>query len=139
MKAKLPKLRRSDCPINIMMEMLGDAWSLLIVRDMMFFGATRFNELMNAREKIATNILADRLQKLESAEIIWKRRDPADARKFIYGLTEKGADLAPILAEMMIWSHHYEDADIPQAVIKTIKADREAFVAQIKAKLLQAG
>jgi DNA-binding HxlR family transcriptional regulator len=139
MKAKLPKFRRSDCPINIMLEMLGDSWSLLIVRDMMFFGATRFNELMNAREKIASNILADRLQKLESAEIIWKRRDPTDARKFIYGLTEKGADLAPILAEVMLWSHQYQDADIPQDVINAIKADRGAFVAHIKAKLLQAG
>jgi len=119
-----------------MLEVLGDAWSLLIVRDMMFFGATRFSELMGAREKIATNILADRLQKLESAEIIWKRRDPSDARKFIYGLTEKGVDLAPILAEVVLWSYQYEDTDIPLDVVNAIKADRGAFVAQIKTKLL---
>lgn len=136
MNTPILKPRRSACPINLMLEVLGDAWSLLIVRDMMFFGATRFSELMGAREKIATNILADRLQKLESAEIIWKRRDPSDARKFIYGLTEKGVDLAPILAEVVLWSYQYEDTDIPLDVVNAIKADRGAFVAQIKTKLL---
>ncbi|NOT99368.1 MAG: helix-turn-helix transcriptional regulator [Sideroxydans sp.] len=134
MNTSILKPPRSVCPINLMLESLGDAWSLLIVRDMMFFGATRFNELRGAREKIASNILTDRLQKLEAAAIISKRNDPTDARKFIYELTEKGWDLAPILAEIVLWSHHYEDSDIPLEVVQSIQTDRAAFLAKIKSQ-----
>lgn len=134
MNTSILKQPRSACPINLMLESLGDAWSLLIVRDMMFFGATRFNEFKGAREKIASNILADRLQKLEAAAIISKRNDPTDARKFIYALTEKGWDLAPILAEIVLWSHRHEDSDIPLKVVRAIQTDRAAFIAHIKSR-----
>ncbi|TXT26411.1 MAG: transcriptional regulator hxlr family [Gallionellaceae bacterium] len=128
MKEKFPVTYRSGCPINILLETLGDTWSLLIVRDMMFFGRTTYNEFLNAGEKIATNILSDRLQRLEAADIIEKRRDPADARKFIYRLTERGIDLAPMLVEMILWSATHEETDAPPEAINTMSDDREAFI-----------
>ncbi len=128
---------RSSCPINILLETLGDTWSLLIVRDLMFFGRTTYNEFLNAGEGIATNILSDRLQKLESTGIIEKRRDPDDARKFIYRLTEKGFDLAPMLVEIILWSAHYEKTDAPAKVIKAMTSDRTAFIANIRGNWLK--
>lgn len=132
MKEKAQLSRRSGCPINALLEILGDTWSLLIVRDMMFFGRRTYSEFLNAGEKVATNILSDRLQRLESAGIIEKRRDPSDARKFIYRLTEKGIDLAPMLVEIILWSARHEAADAPPGVIKEMAADRDAFVAKVR-------
>ena len=132
MEKKTPAMRRSDCPVNIMLELLGDTWSLLIVRDMMFFGRSTYNEFLNAGEGIATNILSDRLQRLEYAQIIEKRRDPADARKFIYRLTGKGIDLAPVLVEMVLWSARNETTGAPFAVIEAMKQNREGFIATVK-------
>lgn len=123
---------RSGCPINILLETLGDTWSLLIVRDLMFFGRKTYNEFLNAGEGIATNILSDRLQKLEAAGVLEKRRDPNDARKFIYRLTEKGMDLAPMLIEMILWSAKHERTDAPSEVVKAMLSDRAAFIADIR-------
>lgn len=132
MKEKAALTRRSGCPINILLEMLGDTWSLLIVRDLMFFGRTTYNEFLNAGEGIATNILSDRLQKLEAANIIEKRRDSNDARKFVYRLSARGIDLAPVLVEMILWSARNENTDAPAEAIANIAADRDAFTAQVK-------
>jgi DNA-binding HxlR family transcriptional regulator len=132
MREKTPDLRRSACPVNAALEILGDTWSLLIVRDMMFLGRSTYNEFLNAGEKIATNILSDRLQKLEYAKIIEKRRDPDDARKFIYRLTEKGIDLAPMLVEMILWSNRHAETTAPPGAIKAMKKDREAFLAAVR-------
>lgn len=132
--AKEMEGRRSGCPINITLETLGDSWSLLIVRDLMFLGRKRFNEFLSADEKIATNILTERLQRLESVGIITKQRDPDDARKYIYRLTEKGIDLAPLLVEMILWAARYENTAAPPQVLKKMRADREAFVAEVRAR-----
>lgn len=129
---KEPEGRRSGCPINVTLETLGDSWSLLIVRDLMFFGRKRFNEFLNADEKIATNILTERLQRLENAGIIIKQRDPDDARKYLYRLTEKGIDLAPLLVEMILWAAHYENTAAPPQVIKKMRADRAGFLAEVR-------
>lgn len=134
MKPKIPKGRRSGCPINIMLEAVGDSWSLLIVRDLMFFGRKTYNEFLNAGEKIATNILADRLQRLESSGIIVKQRDPADARRYAYRLTEKGVDLAPVLVEIILWSSRHEITDAPPKAIKRMRNDRERFIAEVREK-----
>src|ERR1700674_3455892 len=101
--------RRSECPLNASVEMLGDRWSLLIIRDMMLRGFRTFKEFLESHEKIATNILADRLRKLEAHGIITSKRDPSDGRKQIYSLTPKGIDLAPVLTEMVLWSAAHED------------------------------
>lgn len=123
---------RSGCPINILLETLGDTWSLLIVRDLMFFGRTTYNDFLNAGEGIATNVLSTRLQKLETVGIIEKRRDSNDARKFIYRLTEKGIDLAPMLIEMILWSAHHEQTEAPAPVVEAMRQDRAAFIAKLR-------
>lgn len=124
--------RRSGCPISIALEMLGDAWSLLIVRDLVFKERRTYNEFLQGGEGIASNILADRLRKLEDAGIVEKRRDPSDARRFVYRLSAKGIDLAPVMVELVIWSARHEKTDAPAAVLRAMRADRVAFVAGIR-------
>lgn len=124
--------RRSGCPISIALEMLGDAWSLLIVRDLMFKDHRTYNDFLGSGEGIASNILADRLLKLEGAGIIEKRRDLSDARRFVYRLSEKGIDLAPILVELVIWSARHETTDAPPSVIRAMRSDRAAFIANVR-------
>ena len=124
--------RRSGCPVSIALETLGDAWSLLIVRDLMFKDRRSYNELLQGGEGIASNILADRLRKLEAAGIVEKQRDPADARRFSYRLTAKGIDLAPALVELVVWSARHEATDAPAAVVRAMRTDREAFIAGVR-------
>jgi DNA-binding HxlR family transcriptional regulator len=127
-----PKLdRRSGCPLNASVEMLGDRWSLLIIRDMMLRGSRSFKEFMGSWEGIATNILADRLRRLEEHGIVRTERDPSDGRKLIYLLTEKGIDLAPVLTEMVLWAAKHEETE-NQALVRTIQIDRERFEAGIR-------
>lgn len=122
---------RSKCPINLLLEVVGDSWSLLIIRDLMFKGRSTYKAFLNAEEKIATNILADRLSKLESAGLISKATDPDDARKYIYRLTEKGADLAPVLVEMMLWSNKYHITDTPKDFLASLQKNKSAFTTRI--------
>src|SRR5436190_23852970 len=100
--------RRSECPLNASVEMLGDRWSLLIIRDMMLSGSRTFKQFLDCYEGIATNILADRLRKLVAYGIVTTEPDPADGRKLIYLLTGKGIDLAPVLTEMVLWAAAHE-------------------------------
>lgn len=102
---------RSLCPINLMVEVVGDKWSFLILRDIMFYNKRHFNEFRQSEEKIASNILTDRLNMLEREGLISKRADPAHKQKVIYSLTEKGIDLLPMLIEAMMWSLKYEPVD----------------------------
>ncbi len=95
---------RSDCPVNFGLESFGDKWSLLIVRDMMFWGKRTYGEFLRSDEGIATNILAARLASLEKEGIISKKPHPADRRKEMYSLTEKGLELIPLLVEIVAWS-----------------------------------
>ncbi|MGQ0534033.1 MAG: winged helix-turn-helix transcriptional regulator [Caulobacteraceae bacterium] len=124
--------RRSACPLNAALEMVGDRWSLLIVRDLMFGSGRSFREFLEADEKIATNILASRLQSLEENGLIDRRPDPGDARKTIYRLTAKGVDLAPVLVEMIVWGARYEKTAAPPAAIRRMTRDRDAFVADLR-------
>src|ERR1700738_1277355 len=96
--------RRSDCPISFGLETFGDTWSLLIVRDIVYFGKKTYGEFLESEEGIATNILASRLVQLEEKGILVKRRHEMDRRKEVYSLTEKGLSLIPILLEMADWS-----------------------------------
>ena len=104
---------RSRCPINVALEILGDRWSLLIVRDLMLKGRHRFGELQDGGERIATNILADRLARLETHSIIEWRPDPDDRRRKLYNLTERGIALAPVLYELILWAAAHEDTAAP--------------------------
>jgi DNA-binding HxlR family transcriptional regulator len=119
---------RSECPLNAAVEILGDRWSLLIIRDMMLRGLGTYKEFLESYEGIATNILADRLQYLIVHGIITAQRDPADGRKLIYALTAKGIDLAPVLTEMVLWAAQHEDTG-NQPLVQLIKNDKEQFLA----------
>jgi DNA-binding HxlR family transcriptional regulator len=128
-------VRRSGCPISIALELLGDAWSLLIVRDLMFKGRRTFNEFLAGGEGIATNILTERLQRLEAADIVEKRPDPDDRRRSLYRLTQKGVGLAPVLVELVVWSAKHEDTDAPAAVVRRMRIDRERFIEGVRRQL----
>ncbi|HXC43477.1 MAG TPA: helix-turn-helix domain-containing protein [Candidatus Dormibacteraeota bacterium] len=130
-KKKAPPKRRSGCPLNASVEMLGDRWSLLILRDMMLRGYETFNEFLHSDEKIATNILTDRLRRLESYRIVEAHRDPADGRKVIYTLTPKGIDLAPVLTEMVLWAARHEDTG-NQAVVRRMQTGGEQLLDAVR-------
>ena len=134
MKEPRPVIRRSGCPLNASVEMLGDRWSLLIIRDMMLRGSRTFKEFLNSHERIATNILADRLRRLEEYGIIVAHPDPEDGRKQIYLLTQKGVDLAPVMTEMVLWAAAHEDTG-NQPLVKLIQKDKEKFLAEIRARV----
>ena len=101
---------RSHCAISLALEMVGDKWSLLILRDLMFTTKRSYGELQSCPEKIATNILATRLQSLEATGIIRKMTDPANGRRHLYYLTQKGIDLLPVILELRQWMETYSDA-----------------------------
>jgi DNA-binding HxlR family transcriptional regulator len=131
MRQKKASKRRSDCPLNASVEMLGDRWSLLIIRDMMLQGARTYKEFLDCYEGIATNILADRLQKLQAYGIIAAEPDPRDARKVTYLLTPKGIDLAPVLTEMVLWAAAHENTG-NQALVRQMQADKKKFLAGVR-------
>jgi DNA-binding HxlR family transcriptional regulator len=115
--------------------MLGDRWSLLIIRDMMLRGFRSYKEFMDCYEGIATNILADRLRRLVKYGIIAAEADPDDGRKIVYALTQKGIDLAPVLTEMVLWVAAHEETG-NQALIKLMRDDKQKFVAGIRQRWL---
>lgn len=132
MKAAPACPRRSACPLNAFLEILGDKWSLLIIRDLLFKGRTGYKDFLAGGEGVATNILANRLRQLESVGLITSRNDAADARKRVYHLTSKGLDLAPVLVEMILWgAKHYKTA-APPAVIRRMTRDRAGFLRELR-------
>ena len=102
---------RSGCPINLTLEVLGDRWSLIVIRDVMFGNRRRYNELLNnSEEGIASNILADRLKHLVDAGLLSRRPDPDHKRKAIYSLTGPAIELVPLFAEMGAWGRRHTPA-----------------------------
>ena len=132
MNRKSARARRSGCPISLALEVIGDTWSLLIVRDLMFKGFRTFNEFLGAGERIASNVLTDRLAKLESAGIIDKREHGSDARRYEYRLTGKGIDLAPVIVEIVLWSARYEDTDAPPQIVRAMRTQRAKFLSDLR-------
>jgi DNA-binding HxlR family transcriptional regulator len=130
-KKKPAPRRRSGCPLNASVEILGDRWSLLIIRDMMLRGFRTYKEFLDSFEGIATNILADRLRSLEAHGIIAAQQDPSDGRKRIYRLTPKGIDLAPVLTEMVLWAAAHEETG-NQPLIRQMQKDKKTFLAAIR-------
>ena len=116
--------------------MLGDRWSLLIIRDLMFAGRRTYKEFLESGEGIATNILADRLETLEANRIVTTHPDPGDGRKVIYRLTKKGIDLAPVLVDLIVWASKYEDTAAPAAIIRRAEHDRQNLLLDIEKKWL---
>ncbi|MEM9195211.1 MAG: helix-turn-helix domain-containing protein [Myxococcota bacterium] len=131
-----PGSRRSTCPINHAVEILGDRWTMLVVRDMVFHHKASFSELRAMPEGIATNVLSNRLARLEAANVITKGSDPEDGRRNIYELTDHGRGLIPILLDLMVWSRtHTDDVDVSMDVVRKIRQDRDAAVAEIERRL----
>ena len=128
---------RSHCPISLALEAIGDRWSLLILRDVIMRGKTRYQEFLSSEEGIATNILADRLARLEQQGLISKAADPADKRQFRYAPTQKSLDLLPVIFEMARWSAKYDPyTDTTDLFFQHgMKAGKDGFVKEILAGL----
>lgn len=114
------------------LEVFGDRWSLLIVRDLMVRGYRTFKEFQTSGEGIATNILAGRLQKLEAAGIINPEPEETDGRKINYRLTQKGIDLAPVLLDLLIWGARHEPADASCSLILKMDKNRDQILSEVE-------
>lgn len=132
------------CPISFALELFGDRWSLLIIRDLIFKGKKHYGEFLNSPEKISTNILADRLEKLVSAGLISKSPDTDHLSKYVYALTPKGKDLLPLLLEMTAWSSKYNPQPgapssiidgAPLHLLDRMHANRGELIKEILSKL----
>jgi DNA-binding HxlR family transcriptional regulator len=125
--------RRSDCPVHFALEAVGDPWTLLIVRDLMFKNRTTYTEFLRAEEGIATNILADRLVRLEQDGIVAK---DAAADRGGYRLTAKGIDLLPILLEIIAWSAKHDSRTAADRMfVRRFRADKAGFARALRAEL----
>ena len=128
----MKRRERSHCPIAFALDLFGDQWSLLILRDLLFKGKRLYREFLGSEEGIATNILADRLARLEKAGIITKANDPTNKKQFIYAPTRKGLELVPLLLEMIRWSaKHDSKTAAPKQFIRRLEKDSVALIAQV--------
>ncbi|MBC8240292.1 MAG: helix-turn-helix transcriptional regulator [Alphaproteobacteria bacterium] len=128
------KMRQTGCPITFGLDTFGDRWSLLVIRDIMLQGKKTYSEFLEADEGISTNILADRLKHLETEGIIEKSRDPENYKSYLYALTEKGRDLAPIVLEIVAWSgKHDQRSCASRGILTKMTKDRTGFEAKIRA------
>ena len=122
---------RSQCPISYSLDIFGDKWSLLVLRDILFYDRRRFSDFMPT-ERIATNILTDRLHKLEATGIIAKERDPKLKNKFIYSATPKGASLMPLLIEMTLWGLEHDPGSLAsQEFIARSQSEKPKVVREV--------
>jgi DNA-binding HxlR family transcriptional regulator len=135
---------RSGCPINLTLETLGDRWSLIVIRDVMFGNRRHYRELLNRSEEgIASNILADRLKKLTLAGLLTRRDDPSHAQKGIYSLTEPAIQLVPLLAQMGAWGRRHRPASEELSIRAQLLEEGgppmwDAFMAELRSMHLDA-
>ncbi len=132
--------RRSACPISTALDILGDKWTLLIIRDLMFTGKRTYGEFLQSEEKIATNILADRLLILEKTGLVEKKAFPGNKVKNLYQLTRKGIDLMPVLFEIILWGEKY--FEIPERVhrlAEEIRKDKNGMIQEVSRRLAERG
>jgi len=123
---------RSGCPVSVSLEIFGDRWSLLIIRDLMVRGFRTFKEFEESGEGIATNILAERLERLEAADIIAPEPEKTDGRRINYRLTKKGIDLAPVMLELLIWGAKHERTGVDCAGIAKMARNRERVLTEVR-------
>ncbi len=127
---------RSHCPINFVLETFGDRWTLLIVRDLMFKGKQTFGDFLASDEGIATNILAERLRRLEESGIVVRATAEADRRRRTYQLTEKGRDLLKVMLEITAWSARHDPfSNTPPTFLADFEKHRDAVIAKAAANL----
>lgn len=136
--SKSSRSEKSSCPISFSLDLFGDRWTLLVLRDLILWGKTRFAEFQASDEKIASNILSDRLRRLEERGIIATRKDPADARQKIYAATEKGVSLTPILLEIAAWgASHDPETGAPDNFAEAFYADRDGYYAEHEQRIAE--
>ena len=131
---KLDKSKWNGCPIRYSAEIIADKWTFLILRDLMFRGKSSYNAMLKSSEQISTNILANRLGKMEQNGLLLKKRDKDNGKQFIYQLTEKGTDLMPVLLGLFEWSYKYDEKTfLTQEVVEQMQGDTQAMVDEFKA------
>jgi len=127
--------RRSYCPVTFALDIIGDRWALLIIRDIIFFGKSNFGDFAKSPEGIATNILTDRLKRLEEQNIIAKNPDENNLSKYVYSLTDKGLDLLPIMVEMILFSEKHDlETAAPKSTLKKIRINKNKFIRELRQK-----
>ena len=130
-----PIIHRSDCPMSYSLDFFGDKWTPLIFRDIMFWDKTSFGEFLGSSEKIATNILNDRLSLLHREGFLLKSVSPSNKSKFIYGLTDKGIALVPLMVELLIWGAQFNPDGGPELVLEKINRNKKMFIKELQEKL----
>jgi DNA-binding HxlR family transcriptional regulator len=132
-KAGSALIHRSDCPTSTFLDLMGDKWTMLIMRDMLVKGRTRYNELAASREKIPTNLLADRLVKLEAAGLISKKPYQDKPKRYSYAPTDSGLDLLDVISAMAQWSNAHVPGTAQRPPAVYVKAKKE-WKARLKAE-----
>ena len=121
--------RPSGCPIDYALDIFGDRWTLLVIRDLVFMGKRHFREFSGSPEGIASNILASRLKKLEERGVISRKPDPKNRKQVVYELTEKGIDLIPVLIEIIRWGGSHDACTAaPKAFLDRMRNDRDRLI-----------
>ena len=136
------KDRKSACPVNFCLEVIGDPWSLLILRDIALSGKHTYKEFLSSAERITTNILADRLSNLERRGILRKEPHATDGRRDNYVLTEKGLDLVPLLLDMTEWGTRHDPNSSGhriQGMVDRIRREQGKLIREVKAKIRKGG
>lgn len=132
----MTRARRSDCPVHFALQVFGDAWTLLVIRDLMFKGRETYTDFLQAEEGIATNVLADRLSRLEQDGVITRVPDPARRGAHRYQLSPKGIDLLPIMVEIIGWSaKHDPKTAADRAFVRRLRKDRSGLLHEIAGEL----
>jgi DNA-binding HxlR family transcriptional regulator len=134
--------RKSACPVNFSLEIIGDPWSMLIIRDIALFGRHTFKEFLEAGERITTSVLSDRLASLTKHGVIRKRPDPDDGRREYYFLTEKGIDLIPAVLELMAFGTRYDPKSTghrKESFVARLNKERGALMEEVKAMVRKEG
>ena len=127
---------RSSCPVSCALDILGDKWTLLVLRDILLKRKRYFREFLTSPEKIASNILTDRLKKLEACKIVIRRQDPDSKRRILYSLTEKGMDLIPVILELLRWDAKHEVANNGHdQLIEQFERNPQEVIAEIRLSL----
>ena len=127
--------RRSECPISYTLDIFGDKWTMLIIRDLLFYGKDSFSEFLCSDEKIATNILTDRLNVLLQEGFVTKHTAPTNKSKFLYRPTEKAIEMIPILSEITLWAEKYNPAGAPADIVEPLKKNRTKALQDLKKKV----
>ncbi|MFD2718207.1 winged helix-turn-helix transcriptional regulator [Hymenobacter monticola] len=122
--------QRSTCPVSTSLDVLGDKWALLILRDIVFAGKSTYGQFLQSAEKMATNVLADRLALLEAQGLLTKAVAADKKSKFTYRLTEKGLDTVPIIVELLLWGARHGSTVVAPGLLEELQAGKDAAVAK---------